>query len=313
MVRIAQRRNGRRPALAGVGGGGEPSVQVGLAAAGEVDAAAGEVLEEGRGDAQPVSGVLVAVVAERSVRRRRRGVGAGPARWRRCCRILRCSGSVIWSSQPGSHCSKSTRYRSTGGRTPAAISRSRTWTTDFTATGWTRPSWVSGTSPWARACRMGGTWGLDSHKIPTRGRSIATTGQEGDQLGPDLPGAVVEVDGEPVAQHAAAADAAVVVPALVAASGAGEVADAAGAVGAPALPGGPDPGQQPMGAAALRRRRRSHTPWSSSPSRSGPRASAGSRPRPGRAGPAPAVVPVPGSRSGRWQRAHSSPAWRTAR
>src|SRR5918999_2280474 len=62
---------------------------------------------------------------------------------------------------------------------------------------------------------------------------------EGHQLGTDPPGPVVEMDGKPIAQNAAAADAAVVVPALVPAASAGEVAQAAGAVGAPALALGP--------------------------------------------------------------------------
>lgn len=62
---------------------------------------------------------------------------------------------------------------------------------------------------------------------PVHGHDPVT---EGEELGTDLPGAVVEMGGKLIAQNAATADAAVVVRALVSAAGAGEVADAAGAV-----------------------------------------------------------------------------------
>ena len=71
------------------------------------------------------------------------------------------------------------------------------------------------------------------------------------QFSTDVAGAVVEGVAEPVGQDAAAAHALVMLPAFLAAAGAGEVTDPTGAVGAAALAGGPDPGQQPVDAAAV--------------------------------------------------------------
>lgn len=64
------------------------------------------------------------------------------------------------------------------------------------------------------------------------------------EFGADPAGAVVKGVTESVAKYTAAADPAVVVPAFLAAASAGEVAQATGAVGAPALSVWADPGQQ---------------------------------------------------------------------
>lgn len=167
------------------------------------------------------------------------------------CSSWRCSTLGICSSQFGSHCSKRKRNQSTDGRISAATRRSRTWIADRHGDKVLTPSWVSGTSPWASAQQR---WdvGFAEPEDPRAGPLHAGDQvEQRDQFRSDASGAVVQVDGEPVLEHAAATDAAVVVPALLAATGAGEVAQAAGAVGAPALPRRPDTGEQPLGVAAV--------------------------------------------------------------